>query len=113
MMMCALGYASVVEDIIYTYAIGDEPGVPFPGGGEHKAGPESVPPGVIEGRLRALIDHVAASAKACVDDFETSSKKVAEKTYTADDLAGDIARVGTRMVRESAQAVDILWTRED
>ena len=48
-----------------------------------------------------------------MDDFEASSKKVADKTYTADDLAGDIARVGTRMVRESAQAVDILWTKDE
>jgi hypothetical protein len=111
MMMCALGYASVVEDLIYTYAIGDAPGAPFPGGGDQKKGPTGAPPGVIEGRLRALIDHVAASAKTCVDDFEASSKKVGDKTYTADDLASDIARVGTRMVRESAQAVDILWTK--
>jgi hypothetical protein len=110
MMMCALGYASVVEDLIYTYAIGDEPGVTFPAGGDHKT---TAPTGVIDDRLRALIDHVAASAKTCVDDFEVSSKKLADKTYTADDLASDIARVGTRMVRESAQAIDLLWTREE
>ena len=113
MMMCALGYASVVEDLIYTYAIGDEPGVPFPGHSENKTGTATGPPGVIEDRVRALIDHVAASAKACVDDFEASSRKVADKTYTADDLASDIARVGTRMVRESARAVDLLRAREE
>ena len=45
MMMCALGYASVVEDLIYTYAIGDEPGVPFPAAAIRRRTPRPLRPG--------------------------------------------------------------------
>jgi hypothetical protein len=117
LMICALGYASVVEDLLFTSALDENlEGTELPEAGDPFTSPSSTlkqDAGLAGDRLRALIDHMATSAKACVDDFEASSKKAAEKSYTANDLAGDVARAGERFMRETAQAVDILWTKRD
>jgi len=104
MIMCALGYASVVEDLVFSCATSGAAGAgtSFPGespaAGPTKGGPPDLGP-VIE------------AVKECIDDWadaaEASSKKMAEGRYTADALVQDMARAWVRIVRDGATALDV------
>jgi hypothetical protein len=109
MTMCALGYASVVEDLVFTCAALPEEekgkGKPFPAKAPGNAGP---PPGSM---VKAIADQVAAAVKDCADEcadaLDASSKAIAEERYTADALVQDMAGAWVRLLREGATAVDL------
>jgi hypothetical protein len=102
LIMCALGYASVVEDLVFTCAsLSDRDGIEFPGSAPTRAGPE----------VTHLADEVAARLKACIDDYadaaRASSEKIAAGRYTADALAQDMASAWARAAREWSNAVQL------
>lgn len=123
MLMCALGYADVAADLVYSCAKADpdHPGIPFPGrepaaaeagqaqgqarGPAPKGAPEDLSP-----MIRSLADEATAAFKRCVDDWaeaaQASARKVADGKYTADAFVQDIAGLWARTMREGAAAVD-------
>jgi hypothetical protein len=104
LMMCALGYASVAEDLVFTCAAlgDDQAGTAFPGA----AAPAAAGPGPIgvvgewEKLMKTCLDE-------CVDAAQASSKKMAQGEYTADDLVKDAAAMWARAIREGAKGVDL------
>jgi hypothetical protein len=100
LMMCALGYADVVEDLVFTCALGEGEGSPFPD--ERGAKGATVDP---------LIQQGATALKACLDDCaeaaRASAEKIDEGSYSADALVQDIASMWVRMLREGATSVDL------
>ncbi len=106
MIMCPLGYASVVEDLVFSCAA-TEPkgGSPFPGKAPPIPGKGAYPD------LGAVIAAVADSVKECVDDcanaYQASYKKIGEGEYGADALVQDMAAAWSRTMRDSAAAVDL------
>jgi hypothetical protein len=101
LMMCALGYAYVVEDLLFTCALGDAEGTPFP---EEERSRQAPSPG-------PFIETTATAVKACVDDcaeaVKDRSDKIARGSYKADSLVRDVASVWARMLREGATALDL------
>ncbi len=97
---CALGYSSIVEDLIFTCALGGRPGKPMPPGAPTAAHPARGEP------LDVLVTRAARAAEACIEEWaqtaRASSQKVAEGRYTTDDLVQDLARPWARMAREAA-----------
>jgi hypothetical protein len=109
--MCALGYASVVEDFVFNCAAlaGEGAGTAFPGQAP-VAPPEPECP-ELSPTITALTDEAAAAVKACVDECahatQSSLDKIAAGSYTADALVQDVANMSARMLRDSATAVDL------
>jgi hypothetical protein len=102
MLMCVLGYAYVVEDLIFTCAMSGAEGTLLPeNAGESECGPA----------ITALADDAAAAITACLEDWadaaQASSKKIAEGRYTADALAQDLAGMWSRTLRHGAAAIDL------
>jgi hypothetical protein len=97
---CALGYSSIVEDLIFTCALNGRPGKPVPPGVPEAGHPACAEP------LDVLVTRAARAAEACIEDWtqtaRASSQKIAEGRYTADDLVQDLARPWARMAREAA-----------
>jgi hypothetical protein len=109
MIMCATGYASVVEELVFSCAREGAEGTEFPGaapGKKKKAAGTPIGP-VID----AVAEEVAAAVKLCVDDcaqaVQASSKKMSEGKYTANDLVRDMAEMWARTAREGARALDV------
>jgi hypothetical protein len=108
LIMCALGYANVVEHLVFTCALsGAEPTAPFSDPSSRKSSTTAGPQPVIED----LADHVATSIKACIDDcaqaVRASCDKIDAGSYNADALVQDIAGIWVRTVREGAKAFDL------
>ena len=108
LIMCALGYASIVEDLVFSCAAvaDDEAGTAFPGGHGpgHAAPGEGAGPGGLGEEYGKL---VKTCLDECADAAEASSKKMAERSYTADDLVQDVTAMWARAVREGAKGVDL------
>jgi hypothetical protein len=108
MIMCATGYASVVEDLVFSCAREGAEGTEFPGAapGEKKSAGAPMAPVIDE-----VAEEVAAAVKLCVDDcakaIQASSKKMSEGKYTANDLVQDMAEMLVRSAREGARAIDV------
>jgi hypothetical protein len=104
LIMCALGYAAMHEDLVFNCAALGERGTPFPG--------EQRERGAAEGArvAEALTGELADAAKACVDEWaeavRTSSAKAAEGRYTADALVQDMASMWVRMLQDGAAGAD-------
>jgi hypothetical protein len=107
-IMCATGYASVVEDLVFSCAREGAQGTEFPGAapGKKKAGGAPMGPVIDE-----VAEEVAAAVKLCVDDcakaVRASSKKMSEGKYTANDLVRDMAEMWVRTAREGARVIDV------
>jgi hypothetical protein len=121
LVMCALGYASVAEDLVFSCALaraGGE-GSAFPpkrplgsGQAETPATPEAENAAPDFGpTIKLLADHAATAIKVCIDDCseaaQATSKKISAGTYDANALVQDMAGVWVRMLREGATLVDI------
>ena len=108
MIMCATGYASVVEELVFSCAREGAEGTEFPGAepGEKQAVDAPMGPVIDE-----VAEEVAAAVKLCVDDcakaVQASSKKMSEGKYTANDLVRDMAEMWARTAREGARAIDV------
>jgi hypothetical protein len=104
LIMCALGYASLVEDLVFTCAaLKEKKGTAFPGTGTEptRTVPKPKHPAdEIGDRLKACVDHYAETARA-------ASEKTAAGTYTADALAQDIAQMWVRAAREWSDLVQL------
>jgi hypothetical protein len=103
MIMCALGYATLVEDLVFTCAAlkGRKKGSEFPGGPPTRTVPPvKHPADEIADRVKACIDHYAETARA-------ASEKTAAGTYTADALAQDMAQIWVHAAREWSDAVQL------
>jgi hypothetical protein len=109
MIMCATGYASVVEDLVFSCAREGAEGTEFPGGapGKKKQAADAPMGPVID----EVAEEVAAAVKLCVDDcakaVQASAKKMSEGKYTANDLVQDMAEMWARTAREGARAIDV------
>lgn len=105
MIMCATGYASVVEDLVFSCAREGAEGTEFPGAAPGKKKKAAGAP------TDYVIEEVAAAVKLCVDDcakaVQASSKKMSEGKYTANDLVRDMAEMWARTAREGARAIDV------
>jgi hypothetical protein len=110
LMMCALGYASIVEDLIYTCAIpGEQSGTPFPAtaaaAGPKGGGPQVGVP------FDVLVSRAAQAAEAWiaqwVEGVRSSYAKAAAGRYTADDLVQDLSRAWVETLRQGAAAMDL------
>lgn len=98
LMMCALGYASVAEDLVYTCAT-------LGAAGDGTALPEPAPADVLgpDPAVTALQDCL----DECADALAASSRKMAKRSYDADALVQDMASGWVRMLREGAIAADL------
>jgi len=103
LIMCALGYAYIVEDLVFTCARGGAEGTPFPEhrGAAGKPGASTVGP---------VIAQTATALKACIDDCadaaQSSARRIEEGSYTADSLVQDMATTWVRMLREGATGLE-------
>ena len=102
LIMCALGYASLVEDLVFTCAaLKRKKGVEFPGTEPTRiVPPVKHPADELGDRLKACVDHYAETARA-------ASQKTAAGTYTADALAQDVAQMWVRAARELSDFVQL------
>jgi hypothetical protein len=101
MIVCALGYASIVEDLIFTCAREGGPGKSLPAPGQ---GNPAVHPCV---DLAARASRAAqASVEVWAQEVRAASAKAAARPYTADDLVQDTTRAWVRLLREGAAAFD-------
>jgi hypothetical protein len=118
LIMCAAGYASVAEDLVFSAALmKDEKGKPFPKDpqvdkpAEAGAAGEPGEPGPGGGSLMDdLIDEAAEAVKACVQESADAAKatlvKIEKGEYNADAAVQDAVATSLRMMRDSANAVD-------
>jgi hypothetical protein len=101
LMLCALGYASIVEDLIFTCAITGQQGADFP------TAPEA---DFTRTPLELLITRSARAAQACIgdwaEDMRVASASIAQGRYTADALAQDLTRPWVRLMREGAALLE-------
>jgi hypothetical protein len=109
MIMCATGYASVVEDLVFSCAREGAEGTEFPGGAPGKKKKAAgAPTGPV---IDEVAEEVAAAVKLCIDDcaraVQATSKKMSEGKYTANDLVRDMADMWARSAREGARAIDV------
>jgi hypothetical protein len=117
MIMCALGYASVVEDLVFTCALDPAArGKAFPSAGPSpkKAGIGAAPlggPPDLGPVIKAIATEASDAIKTCVDDMadaaQESSEKIAQGKYTTDDLVHDMARGWVRLMREGTSALNL------
>lgn len=102
LIMCALGYANLVEDLVFTCAaLRRKKGSDFPGIAPTRTVPKPKHPA----------DELADRLKACIDDFAETARSASEKTaagtYGADALAQDMAQMWVRAAREWSDAVQL------
>jgi len=103
LIMCALGYAYVVEDLVFTCGRSGAEGTPFPDhrGATGKPGAPTVGP---------VVAQAATALKACIDDYadaaQASAQRIEEGSYTADSLVQDMATMWVRMLREGAAGLE-------
>jgi hypothetical protein len=103
LIMCALGYATLVEDLVFNCAAlkGRKKGSDFPGSPPTRTVPPiKHPADELADRVKACIDHYAETARA-------ASEKTAAGTYTADALAQDMAQIWVHAAREWSDAVQL------
>jgi hypothetical protein len=110
LFMCAVGYASIAEDFVYTCAIDpSNDGSNFDTRPE-KAGPVGPRP-PLEPVIKQFADEIATATKACIRDLaamaDETSQKIEHRSYGADDLVQDTAALWLKTFRESATAVDL------
>jgi hypothetical protein len=109
LMMCALGYAEVVEELVFNCAAAGGSGGTFPADDPLQAPKKGTKPGghtIVDD----LIDKGADAVKDCVDEYANVAKSSYEKiktgTYGGDAAAHDAARLYVRMLRDGAAAVE-------
>jgi hypothetical protein len=101
-IMCAIGYADAVGDLLCCTASGDKvdvskfPGVP--------ADPGSGVPG--EGIPGGVVAVLSGCIEECVASAQEWSSRMAEGPYTADKLAQDMTNAWVRVLRKGAAAVE-------
>jgi hypothetical protein len=111
MVACVLGYGDSGKDLMFNCArvADDTAGIDFPGSSKGAAGPKK---GDLQGQMVANIaEQTAATLKECIEQQVAYTKEWAGRVdrddYTADDLARDMMRFGTRLILDSAKAVDL------
>jgi hypothetical protein len=110
LFMCAIGYASIAEDFVYTCAIDlSNDGSNFDARPE-KAGPVGPRP-PLQPVIKQFADEIATATKACIRELaamaDETSQKIEDRSYGADDLVQDTAALWLKTFRESATAVDL------
>jgi hypothetical protein len=111
MLMCALGYGSVAEDLVFSCAVGS---------GEGSAGAATFsgrdPADVVRDRWggAAFDDTVQAAVTAttrciedCADAYRAAYGKAEDGTYTADDLVQDGVAMSLRLLRDVGLVADL------
>lgn len=117
MVMCAVGYASVVEDLVYSCAATTaKRGKAFPGGGgagtePPTGGPDGGPHPHLDPVIKAFADHVATATKDCIDELSETAQAAADKIsdgqYSSNDLVRDLSKSWVKALREGAEVIDL------
>jgi hypothetical protein len=115
MVMCAVGYASVVEDLVYSCAATTgKRGKAFPKGGGSAGTGEAPGAGThphLDPVIKSFADQAAAATKACIHELsetaQAAADQISEGQYTSNDLVRDVSKTWVKALRESAAAVDI------
>lgn len=129
MLLCALGYATAVEDMVFGCAATSDgsAGTPFPavsgttqGGTVIKPGTQAQAHHAATGgqqdaaaakAVQEAVDDAVSAAKQCIDDcvaaYTASYEKVAAGSYAADDLVNDMAKMWARLLRDAALVADL------
>lgn len=110
LIMCALGYAEVVKELVFSCAAlpgKKTTGTQFPG-----RAPGAVPhAGTAAPVTTSVADEAAAAVKDCIDEYtaaaKASSERIRQGEYTADALVKDLTDLWGRVLRDTATAVDV------
>ena len=124
-IMSALGYGNVAEDLVFNCGIGQagnstagssfpetetenpaEPGdraVPQGGGRRRKPVSPSPPLGSV---LSDAVDELKRCAENCADAYAKAYDKMQSGSYTADDFVAGAAEIWSRSLRDSAKMAD-------
>jgi hypothetical protein len=124
-IMCALGYGSVAEDLVFNCGIGqagnptagsnfpatetEDPSAPeeraLPQGGARRRKPVSPSPHVA-GVLSDAVDELKRCAENCVDAYTKAYDKMQSGSYTADDFVAGAAEIWSRSLRDGVRMAD-------
>jgi hypothetical protein len=115
MVMCAVGYASVVEDLVYSCAATtSKRGKPFPEGGAPEKGPAAPGGGThphLDPVIKTFTDQVATVTKDCIRELsetaEAAADKISDGQYTSNDLVRDVSKSWVKALREGAAVIDL------
>lgn len=119
MLTCALGYAAIAEDLVFSCALADEQagdgGTEFPGSElpiDPGAGGGPGRPHDPHTDLKDVVDEAVHAAKQCIEDCAVAcqasfDKVMAGDGYKADDLVKDMSQMWTRLLRDGAMALDL------
>jgi hypothetical protein len=109
LFMCAVGYAAIAEDFVYTCAI--DPAKEGSDFNPHRKEGHTGPRPPLQPVIKQFADEIADATKACIRDLaqmaQETSEKIEAKHYGADDLAQDAAGLWLKSFREGAKAVDL------
>jgi hypothetical protein len=99
-LMCALGYASVGEEMVYSCALPDKPGTPWdPGKAKTPA-------------AGGLFGEVVSLTAACVNEnaeaMRASASAAARGEYTVEHLARDVTRMWLRPLQDIARVSQVV-----
>ena len=113
MIMCALGYANVCEDLVFTCGLDDEAtGTDFPGvlSATGKGPPPPDPPDPLD-ILTTVAGNLATAAKASIDDvtqtFNDTVAQINAGTFTADAFVTEATNCFKRLLTDGATVFDI------
>ena len=124
-IMCALGYGNVAEDLVFNCGIGQagnstagsdfpetetenlaeqgDRAVPQGGGRRRKPVSPSPPLGSV---LSDAVDELKRCAENCADAYAKAYDKMQSGSYTADDFVAGAAGIWSRSLRDSAKMAD-------
>ncbi len=107
-IMCALGYADVVGNLLCCAASSSKKaGTPFPGeapGSVEQASRPKAARTAIPGNAAVAVGECIEECAAAAGDW---SQRIAEGPYTGDELAQDIANTWARVMRKSTAAMQL------
>jgi hypothetical protein len=110
MLMCALGYGSVAEDLVFSCAAGSGEGAAgstaFPGRDVADALRDPCDAGLDE-TLREAVTATTRCIEDCATAYRAAYGKVAAGTYTADDLVRDGVAMSMRLLRDAGLVADL------
>jgi hypothetical protein len=111
MLMCALGYGSVAEDLVFSCAVGSGEGAAratsFPGRDPADIIREPWGGAAFDDTVDAAVTATTRCIEDCADAYRAAYEKVAAGHYTADDLIQDGVGMSLRLLRDVGLVADL------